>query len=110
MDGLSSAKHDQEEDPHCLYLLGVALKGLGKVEEACRVFRNSLRLFPWNWSCCLDYLSLVLDDNSSRPLPMSGDEEPADCVAAAFGDHWMGTIFEATLHLESQRSEEALGM
>ncbi|CAE8692512.1 unnamed protein product, partial [Polarella glacialis] len=94
---LSALYEEQLLDGLGLYLYGITLKGLQLKAEARKILLQAVREFPCNWSAWLDIISItsdlndVTDIHSELPLP----------------NHWMVWFFQAALHVELQRNEDA---
>lgn len=80
-----------------LYLYGVVLRGLEMKAEARRMLLQSVRTFPCNWSAWLDIVAICSDLNDVTDVRNDLD----------LSDHWMVLFFQAALHLEMQRNEDA---
>jgi len=80
-----------------LYLYGIALKGLELKEEARRILVQAVHVFPCNWSAWLDIIAISSDLNDVNNVRTDLD----------LPDHWMAVFFQAALHIELQRNEEA---
>jgi len=80
-----------------LYLYGITLRGLEMKAEARRVLLQSVRAFPCNWSAWLDIVAICSDLNDITDVRQQL-EAP---------DHWMVLFFQAALHMELQRNDDA---
>lgn len=93
-----AALHEQHLlDGLNLYLYGVTLRGLELKTEARRVLLKAVRAFPCNWSAWLDIIAISSDLNDVADIHSELD----------LPDHWMVWFFEAALHIELQRNEDA---
>eukprot|EP00605_Chrysophyceae_sp_TOSAG23-4_P000139 GSChrysophyteH1.ASY1.ANO1.160.1 assembled CDS len=97
----SSDVHDSSKsiimDSFLLYLLGVIVRSLTSLPLPSDLFLQSIRLYPWNWSCWLELIrcwSIDRSTNESLPLRES-------C-------YWiMYQHFLVEYHLEQQNGEGA---
>mmetsp|Transcript_13992 Transcript_13992/g.32886 ORF Transcript_13992/g.32886 Transcript_13992/m.32886 type:complete len:598 (-) Transcript_13992:229-2022(-) len=94
---LAALYEQQLLDGLTLYLYGIVLRGLEMKAEARRVLLQAVRVFPCNWSAWLDIIAISSDLNDVNDVHSELD----------LPDHWMVWFFEAALHIELQRNEEA---
>ncbi|CAD7969652.1 unnamed protein product [Amoebophrya sp. A120] len=108
----SSTPHPSE-DPHCLYLRGLVLKQLQQTQKAREAFASSLKKFPWNWSCWLDYLQTCLSDEEEHQAgapATTGVRAVSSSVSEAVQKNtsWVKFFFQAALSLDLQHYDQAL--
>lgn len=93
-----AALHEQRLlDGLNLYLYGMTLRGLELKAEARRVLLQAVHAFPCNWSAWLDIIAISSDLNDVTDIH----------AELELPDHWMVWFFQAALHIELQRNEDA---
>lgn len=97
MEHLAALHEQRLLDGLNLYLYGITLRGLELKTEARRVLLQAVHAFPCNWSAWLDIIAISSDLNDVTDIH----------AELKLPDHWMVWFFQAALHIELQRNEDA---